>query len=396
MNLLVLPFKRKQCKGALGASAALFVLLSLTQGAFAGDREVGLSLSQAGVWDTNPLMRVDQVEELYGSTTTLRLNYADKTPATSFGFGAWVNENLFDQSDFNSTDFHATTGLAHKGERFDASLNAKADLDTTRESEFTEIGLATKMVQRTGYSLAPQMSYSLSSISKLGLTSSYMTTVYDDDSYTDSHAFVVSPSYQRNFSELYSGVLTLRARRSETDSGPQKITDSIGPTLGITAKITERLRAQAHAGQEASREETEGVVTRDWTWNNVFSSSLTFDGEQDKLSLSASRSQQAYANGSDRLLTTISMQQRHNVNPALSLNIGANYRFSDLADDASGQLDRAYGGDAGLVYHATQKVDLSTSYRYRNELLTGSSKAVQQNVVRLGLTYRHNMDLVSR
>jgi len=350
------------------------------------------SLSQNIVWDSNPLMLTQDVKEIFGESTLPRVAFLHKTQTAKIGLDAWIENSLFNRHAFDSTDYHGVLDLAKETQRLSAALRGAVDYDTTRTSELTNAGTQTTLSRHFGYSASPTVAYNLSPLSKVELTGDYTKATYDKNAYVDYHTLSLSPSYVRAFTELYSGIVALNARRYESDEGRERIVDSIGPVVGVLAKLTPRFSTQFRVGAETSRQTDGGAVTQDWSWSTVFSSDLMYKGDQDTVHFIASRAQQAYGNGSNGLLTSLDLREERQINENFSANVGLGYQLSNAEKNSGTNLDSRYVGDAGLTYHATSKLDVAASYRYRNESYTDRSEKAEENIARVGLTYRPKVD----
>lgn len=368
--------------------AACVWSVALVSPALAEDLKVEASLAETAVWDTNPMMRTQDVKTLYGATTTPRFHLEKETPTSGLSLTTWLENNVFNLHEFDSTDFHGQTELNKKTQRLSTALGLTGDYDTTRTSELTTFGLDTGTIRHLGYSASPTVEYALSPLSKVGLTGNYSKSIYDASNYVDYHTFSASTSYQQNFNERYAGVLALSARRYQSDEGPERFVDSIGPTLGVLATITPEWSAELRAGREVSRDKLDGMIVQDWTWNSIYTAKLHYKGDQDQFLFSSERAQQAYANGTDSLLTTLAVRDDHRINELFSVNMALSYQFSDDEQTTDNRLDNLYAGNLGVTYHVTSSFGLSTSYGYKRETFTREDGIARQNIVRLGLTYR--------
>src|SRR6185312_16004227 len=96
--------------------------------------------------------------------TSPELILNSKTPTSQLGVDTLLNENLFNQSSFDSTDIHQKINLSHSVERWSAGFNQATDYDTTRTSELFPSGLngtiSNKAVRHLGLSFAPQVAFS--------------------------------------------------------------------------------------------------------------------------------------------------------------------------------------------------------------------------------------------
>lgn len=354
--------------------------------------DIKFSLSETGVWDSNPMMRLRNAEEIYGATTTPRLSILNETETTKIGFDTWLDNSIFNRAAYNTTDYHALLDLAKETQRLAVGLKASTDYDTTRTSELTNFGLQTDLSRHFAYTLTPSIGYSLSPISKVELLGSYSKSVYDGDNYADYHTISLSPSYTRNFTELYAGVFSVNARRYESDEGRSKVVDSIGPSVGVLAKLTPDFSAQLRLGAEMSQEKVNGVVVQKWEWSTVFGSDITYKGDQDTFRFSANRAQQSYGNGNNALLTSFEAKEDRQINPNLVASVGGTYQFSNKDSAATTNLDTRYTGNIGLVYRITPSLDVSTTYKYRHETYVSTSDEAKENIARLGLSFHPKLD----
>ncbi|MCL2469969.1 MAG: hypothetical protein FWF24_07095 [Alphaproteobacteria bacterium] len=369
-------------------------LLALTAGAAMATPQLKTSLSTQGVYDSNPLMRHVNPQELWGSKTSLRLGFEQDMPTSSYNIAGWVDNNLYDRGRFNSVDFGGEGRLALRTQRLETALALKAVHDTTLTREISDVGLAPdKAIRRTVFEGGPEIRYALSERGSLGLEANARVARYDGTYFTDYHTISAAPSYAYSFSERVTGLLGARWRRYESDEGPDHRVDSAGPFVGVRSALTERLHFQARYGHEASRHKVAGLPDRAWKWNYVFASDLSYKSEQSEVKLGGMRAQQSYANGQDSLLTTVFAEGRHRFDPYFSVRGFLRYQFSDAGDTVLGDVDRVYAGRLGLFYHVTKTVDLTASYSYRNEKLRGAPQTAQRHAVFLGLAWQPEVDL---
>ena len=338
-------------------------------------------------WDSNPLMLANGAKSLFGSTTSPVLILHGDTPVVHFSSDSLVSENIFNLSDFNSTDFHENLKLNKQLQEWGAAIQGKFDYDTTRTSEITTYNLNLPYVRHTGFSVAPDISYNFTTIDKLILAGSFARSTYNN-AFVDYDIFALNPSYEHNFDPMSKGVFTLQAQRYQTIGAEQSKVDSIGPTIGWVSILTPRLTAKADAGVQKSMQNATATSPSSSAWNYIFDADLSFKGQQDTADLLASRSQYPFGNGTETLLTAFSLSDVHALNPSIALNFSGNYQFAKQPPGATGvNLDAEFGGIAGLIYHAFEHWDMTAHYQYKNETLTGISGMIQDHTILLGLTY---------
>jgi hypothetical protein len=236
--------------------------------------------------------------------------------------------------------------------------------------------------------MAPSVSFRSSAIDTISLSGSVNASRYEGNAFTNYNTYTVTPSYVRQFDPNNSGNISIQVYRYQTTRNNASRKDSWSPHLGWQTTFTPRLSATASVGAQASRQYIYGISTTSWTWNTVFSGGLSYAGEQDNLSFSASRSNSSYGNGTDALQTSFSMMDSHKINPRVSLSFGAGYMTSEYEAAVVGSMDSMMNSNFGITYRLTDDFDLMANYKYRYETLVNRSQSVQDHAVTIGLTFR--------
>lgn len=390
------PRRRYRTYGVVMAGMLVFSPPALAQQvsdaqAPAGHLTLQATGSEVGNWSSNPLMVATGATPLWGTVTSPELVFKDTTPASQISLDTKVNENQFNQSAYSSTDAHLTANITTKNERWTTGVQENTDYDTTRTSELTNYGLNPVISRHTGFSVTPQIAYTPTAVDKLSLTGSAALSQYDKDVFTNYETFYVMPTYTHSFDPLNAAIVSLQAQQYKATNNNKVETDSVGPSIGWQTTLSPRFTANASGGEQASRQYDFGKPTDLWTWHYVFSGGLAFKGIQDLINLTAARAQAPYGNGTEALQTSFAATESHTLNPLVSLNVGANYLSSTYQDVTVGNLKDLTGGNVGLTYHATERLDCTATYQYRYETLTNENKTAQDNTVTVGLAYHPNV-----
>ncbi len=347
--------------------------------------------SETGVWQSNPLLQIGSHKSLYGSVTTPELLVNDKTPTSLLGADVSLVQNLFNQSSFNSTDLHDKINLNTQTQRWSAGVQEQTDYDTTRTSELFPAGangvILDEPVRHTGMSVSPNIAFSPETTDRYALNGSFSASTYDNSIFSNYQTYSVAPSYTHSFDPLNSGTISLQAQRYQTTTGAHLTDDTIGPTIGWNGILTPRLTAKATFGLQEERQYGSGTSSQPWTLQYDFTGDLIFKGEQDKTDLAASRTNYPFASGVEALLTSVSINETHDLNQNFSLNFLGSYQTASYQASATGNLDDLATVGGGLTYHATDRLDVAASYQYRYETLTNLSANAQDHTVTLGLVY---------
>lgn len=326
-------------------------------------------------------------QSLYGSVTSPGFVLKDATPLNQLSFDARVDENLFNQSAFDSTDLHTRFGLSRQIERWAASLQQTVDYDTTRSSEPTNYGLTVGNARHLGLSVAPQIAFKPTPLDQLSLAGNVTASRYDSSAFTDYSVYSLTPSYTHHFTPLNAGILSFLAQRYQTTSGARYAIDNYSPSLGWITSLTPRLSAKFLAGVQATRPSGETSSSETWSWQYVFSADVLFKGDQDLTHFIATRSQYPFGNGTDALLQTFSIKEEHKLNPAFSLNLEASYQSADYPTATDSSLDTLVSGRSGLTYYANDHLAIKAAYQYRYETLTNTSASIHDNMITVGVSY---------
>lgn len=336
--------------------------------------------------DTNPARLTNNYHTLVGSETTLGLTLGDINSTHRVYLDSILNHNRYNDSDFNTTNVHEALGLFKMNQRWLAGVEGRFDSDTTRTSEITSFGVASPKVRSTGYTLSPQLSFQQNTVDKWALNSNIAKTKYDNSAFVDYTSLSLNPSYSHNFDPNNAGLLMFNFQRYDADDAVNSRTDSIGPSLGWTRVINDRLSTKVTGGVEKATKSSD-ISNDDSRINYVFSAGANFKGEQDVTAISASRSQQQFANGGSTLLTSFDVTEEHALNDKLRFNAAANYSFTNFQDSTVVNLDSQYKASAGAAYNIYRNLDLTSKYQYLHQKLTSTSDPVKEHTVLIGVAY---------
>ena len=375
-------------KAALGLLALGIVALLVSKPVLAADETIQAILSEAGSWESNPLMQTSGAKALYGSTTSPEMIFKDETPTLKLNSDTLINGSVFNQSSFNTIDGHETFGFTDQATpRWNYGVNAKADYDTTRSSELSSFGLtANKVFRHTGLSVSPDVSFNPTPIDQMTLKGTAALSNYEGNLFTDYNVYNVDPTYAHNFDPLNAGTFDVLIQRYATTSGPKNNTDTISPAFGWQSILTPRMTIRFGAGPQFTR--LTGSINKDWSLSYNFSGDLTYKGTVDTLDVTASRNEYPFGNGTEALSTIFGVTDKHNINDKFAVNGGLTYQTADYQSNTPLSLDTLAGGNAGLTYHATEHIDVNAAYQYRHETYTSTSATADDHLATLSLSYR--------
>jgi hypothetical protein len=347
-------------------------------------------VSETGTFDSNPLMLTQGAKPLYGSTTSPEIILNDSTPSLQLNSDTVLNGNAFNQADFDSVDAHSAATLIDKGEVWSAGIQEKTDYDTTRTSELSQFDLTTRPFRHLGFDISPQISISPSEIDKFTLNGSYAVSNYQNNIFSDYNIYSISPTYVHNFDPTNAGVFALQAQHYETTDNLKNKIDTVGPSFGWITALTPNITGKITAGAQATRQFETGIATMPWDIQYIFSADVTFKGEKNISELVASRSEYPYGNGTEALLTSLTATEAYQLNQSLTLNFGAGFELSNYQITQTGDLQRELTGNVGFTYAINDLIDIKTVYQFSYETLVDVSRAADDHLITVSLTYRIN------
>lgn len=345
-------------------------------------------IQETGLWNSNPLMLRDNVQGIYGSETKALFGFQREMITSKLKAELAVLRNQFDQSEFNSTDFSMKTIFKKAIERWAIEFTGSYDLDTTRSSETTTFGQDIGSGRRNSYMLQPSIFYMVSPRAALGLDGRWQETWYDNETLTDFGIVSLTPAFRYNMSPLQIATLSFQMQRySLLDSEDQYI-DSLGPSLFWNYNFLPTWTLNLSAGYLGSSIHGYTGVSDEWDYNLIYGISLRHQGLQHNRMVSATKSRQPYADGTETYLTAIELSDKYTANENLDLEIKGKYQFATLPPNVTDGLETAWSGSVALNYNVGPNWVVNTSYKYREENRSNQSKSADQQILRVGLTYQ--------
>jgi hypothetical protein len=339
--------------------------------AWAGNGAVQFILPERLEVDSNPLMLRHGAERVMGSVTSPEIGVSSDTPTDHFGINTRVDRSFYDVKGFSSTDVHSRANVKTKGEVWEAGLSATFDYDTTRTSEQEASALNIAGIRHTGLTLSPLLTTTLSETDSLILNPSLTHSYYANKLlYTNYTVYAFNPSYQHSFDPRNTGMVILQSSRYQTERMPRTVIDNIGPALGWTSAVSEKLTATVTAGVRRTMPEYDPAsrtVAKD-TWNYGYSLSLTYKGEQDLINLDVSRAPNPYATGTQAETTVFTLTETHTLTPTLSYTVSVSDQQSKSTSGGITNDMTSLSLLNRLTFHLTETVDLGVEHRIRERM----------------------------
>lgn len=383
----LMPTIRQPKSHGLLALGLLIGLLPLNP-ALAGEATLEAQIAEDWVYNSNPLMALDHSGPVYGSVTHGGLTLKSNTPTTMFALDAGVKQNIFNKSGFTSTDLHGGLNATQTIERWSAGLQGLVDYDTTRTSELSANGVDAGNVRHLGLTATPQITFHPTPIDALFVTGSGTMSRYDNIAYSNYYVVGVSPGYTHNFTPRNAGTFMVQFQHYRSSDVAHLTVDTISPTIGWSTTLSPELTANAAVGTQTSQQRSSTAATTSWAWQYVFVGSLDYQTEVNHVNVRATREQYPFSNGTQSLLTSFSATGTHAINPSFAVGLNASYQdatYQVAPTDIS--LRTLVSGGPSLIYHLTERFDLSANYLYRRETLINSDKTVQDHAMTLSLVY---------
>lgn len=296
--------------------------------------------------------------------------------------------NRYDQVNFDSTDFYAKVIMEKSFQGMLLSLTSSYDYDTTRSSELTTFGREVGTGRRKSYTAQPSFVFQATPRTMIGLSGRWQETFYESESLSNYRIASLSPVMSHNLTPLQVATLSFQAQRYTLIDSVDQYIDSFGPSIAWSYNFHPIWALNLSTGYLASRIHGYTGVADQWERNFIYGISLKYSKLQHNSILSANRSLQPYANGTESYLTTFEMRNQYKLNPNLDLELKGNYQFAEDPPETTDNLEKAWSGSAALNYKIGMNWVASASYKHRSEDLANQDKSAEQQIVRVGISYQ--------
>ncbi|MFP4464119.1 MAG: hypothetical protein ACLFP8_02715 [Alphaproteobacteria bacterium] len=367
--------------------AVIMVVAFSSAPALADKGELGLSITQNALWDSNPLMLSSNESSIVGSETQATFDYTKKTPNTVFQSGLTATRNQFSDSRFSSSDFLGFSGLNVDAQRWGISVQANIKNDTTRTSEVTTFGLDVGSSGRQSYSITPSVSYDISPRNAIMVSGKWEKVRYEDTAFTDYRTYAIIPSIVHNLSPRQQVQLSWLYNRYESDSADQHVETS-GPSVSwkyafrpyLSLNISGSLLKTTYHGYGNADNQDERMP--------AFAVTLDYSARDHALKVHVEKARQAYANGTESYITTYALSDRYSLNQNTSLAFSAQYQDARHPPISGSTLDNSWSVSGSVDYALAKDWNLAASYRHKQERLVNNSKVARQDIYKMGVTHQ--------
>lgn len=375
------------CSLFLGASVFLMSSEARAEGPYKKP-DYYYSLSETPVWNSNPLMLRQNVQDIYGTETKGVFGLQRNLLRSVIKLQLAAVRNQYIQKEFNSTDYYTQINAEHKFSRFILGLIGNYDHDTTRSGELTTFGQNVGTGRRDSYSLQPSAFYALSPRASIGVSGNWKENRYEYPTLTDYSIMAVMPTFRYALSPLQTITITIQGQRFTILDNTSQYIDSFGPYLTWDYNYSPLWTLSLSLGNLRSKNYGFASGSSEWTQSLIYGGSLKYNGLRTTLDLSVQRAQQPYANGTQSYLTTFQALDRYKINENLDFTLKGSYQTADQPASATGSLEKAWDGGMELNYRVGLNWKVDASYKYRQEQLTNVDETAQRQLVRMGLTYQ--------
>lgn len=375
------------CSLILGTSLLIFTPFAHADGPYKKP-DIYYKLSETPIWNSNPLMRRQGVEGIYGTETKGFLGFQRELISTKIRADVAAARYQYAQSEFNSTDLYARTRIEHSLQRLMLAITGNYDHDTTRSSEITTFGQDVGTGRRDSFTIHPSVLYMISPRAALGIEGEWQETRYEYPTLTDYSVMTLMPTFRYNLTPLQIATITFQGRRFTILENTDQYIDSFGPYLSWSYNFRPEWTLSLSLGVLGSKSYGFSGGNGKQNYSMTYGSSLRYNGLRSVVDFSITKALQSYANGTESYLTTFEANEKYTINPNLAFTLKGSYQTADQPPQALYNLERAWNGGASLDYQIGPNWNVNAAYKYRQEKLTGVSDEAKQQIVRMGLTYQ--------
>ncbi len=363
----------------------LLALVCPVDSAQAQDWSLESTLFQSFYAASNPFLVTGGGTPLYGSVTSPDLVLKRKGEDSLLDLDTRVDQNIFNQSTYDSTDLHLKTDTSIRQPLWAASLGGGVDLDTTRTSELVTYGRTPVSSSHTGLRLLPEIAYTLTPQDRLGLSSKIDSSNYANAAFTDYALFAVTPVYTHQVTPLSTLSLRFDLQHFEALGNAKNKIDTLAPLIGWEGALLPTLTAHLAAGGQARRASLGGKRETPVEWDAVWDSGLSWKGLNDRLDVTSVRAETPYGNGTSALQTSIGLVETHSFTPLFDFRVGGSYAEGTYPVSVTGSLSTLAMGQTGLAWHVTDSLALDLHYQYRAAKMVNIPGTAEDHMIGLQL-----------
>ncbi len=349
--------------------------------AWAENGTLQLQVDETVEHDSNPLLSVKPLA-VDGSITTPEAIFAEDTGTSHVDMDTKLNFNEYDAKNYSSVDSHTLFHVNDKELTWLFGATGNVDYDTTRTSELTASGINVAGIRHFGLTVSPQIGMNLTPLDQFLVNGSATESTYGNTTiYRNYENFTVSPTYQHTFNALDQGFIAVQASRFRTLIGPQVDINIVEPTMGWTHAFSQSLTASASAGVQRTYWDYANSlhIPDQSTWSYDYQASLTYTADQDQLTAAAARYPSPNGSGNVAQVTNVSATEAHHMTTTAEMDLTLSYQTSSYANAETGSQRSYFNVTPKFTYHLAMDMDLSVSYRYREQTLQGTSLSIASN-----------------
>jgi len=370
---------------------ALMVLVARTPGR-AAEWYVESTLQLQGVADSNPTLATHDESPIAGGVLTPQVKIGRRTDQLDLSLIGKADFNGYAvNSDLSSIDERVGFHGSYQTELSQFGLDSEFNRDTILDNIEDNRGQFTKAVRVTTVSVSPSWSYQVTPLDHLDFLSGYTDKAYDSDDLTDYVYYYGSVTWSRSLSETESFTSRLSVARFEPDDSVDTRTNTLAYLVGWSGDISERFHLDASAGPEFDMTSSDQFGGRNDTDNRfgyqADMRAVYLVNELTKLVGSYSHKSEPSSSGETIVRDRVGLSVEYRWSPLMTLHLTGNYVGNETGGSNQDDFRQYFSIEPGVTWRLERDLDLSASYRYRNQSFHDDSDA-DSNSFLMTLTYR--------
>lgn len=346
-------------------------------------------------------IRTDEEVSLSGLLLDVAANAGYSSSTTSFTLQPSALIRKYDESDFDSDDFFLRSKLSHRAQssifrlrtfysqqavRTAERANTDLEIEDPDDLDDDDTGRVILTGDRNKLRLTPRWDYRLSGTSSIGAAIDYFDVSYDDvvadllRDYTDTR---LNLTYQRQFSDVNTAILTITGRSYDSD-GAADDTTGYGLLAGFNHALSEKVEFLAMIGFEDTDQ-----TGFDYDPEVIADLKLTRNLETIRMFARYRRSIVGSGAGSVSVRDSINLNFRRRLNEKISAGLGVRAYSSEAIGDFAADEDRNYVQlQVSLLWYLSRAIVIESEYRYTvNDY--GSIVGEQANSNQINVWFRY-------
>jgi hypothetical protein len=346
------------------------------------------SLQEQLLFDDNSTLAVEQKIPAASGITSTEVKLGRRTEILTLGLEAKIDFKSFVEGpEPDSVDHRFHFISAYETERGHFGLDAEIINDITFGGAEENAGSFTKGVRVTTLSVSPIWAYEMTPLDRLNLSGGTVSREYDSPDLVNYQSYSGSVGWQHYFSERLAGTASASVSQFEPQGADSISTTTLSFQPGIVYDWTQRLRLELAGGTEATFSDSNAPDNGVQLGYRINSRAIYAWDELTKIEANYTHMAESTGTGTTTARDRIGISMEYQWNEMTTARFQGSY-VGSLLGGGGDTVGSALSAEPSLIWHVFDDLDLSFSYRFRQQTSQGDTPTAYSNAFFVTLAHR--------